>query len=198
MEIYRIIYVGSSGTGKTYRMIEDLKSLQGRNKIYLVSPTAEQQEIYAENSNLFEGYWDKLTEDILGEIETLVGKASSRGPHIIIVFDDVGSSLRKVNQERLDALINNARHTPVTLIFLIQKVTQASPSLRLNGDMYVIFNTQNKSELRWITDEFGGNMRSQDMTQLLRQAWKEPYGYIRIIKTPTKAVFLDSQGNLLY
>lgn len=198
MDIYRILYIGDSGSGKTYRMLEDLKSVDRKNAdIYLVSSTAEHQPIYEKNSHLFTGYWDSLTEDVLGEIEILVENHSNK-KHIVLVFDDVGNSLRKVNEERLNDLITNARHIPITLIFLIQKITQGSPILRLNGDMFVIFATSTKSELKWISDEFGGTLTPSKMRELCRKAWSEPYGYLRIIKSKPRTIFLDGQGNLLY
>jgi hypothetical protein len=153
------------------------------NKIWIICPT------YAEDKNW--SFFDKYIED--GRVEVLAEvdenklkriwngckKAKIEDPQVqfLIYFDDcTGQPAFKSNQETgvLNQLCSKGNHANITIVFVVQKFTQASTIMRVNSETFVTFYTQSQAEKEAMYKEFGAGTKKA-FTQILDQCTVEPY-----------------------
>jgi len=97
--------------------------------------------------------------------------------HTLFYFDDFGGTKGfKSNQDTgvLNELFCRGNHSGISCIYVIQKFTQASVTMRLNSEAFIVFFTQQKNELDAMFNEFGYGDRSP-FIKLLQQCTQEPY-----------------------
>jgi predicted ATP-binding protein involved in virulence len=181
----RTIIVGRSGSGKTTLLIELLKKLpREKLEIILISPTAGKQELYTENEDLFDDYFTVLNDTVVQKLGDTVEKFKKKKGHrkeVVAIFDDVGEDAYFLKtKNKLTELTVSARHLPIHLIFLIQKVKQLRPIYRLNADEAYIFKPTSEDERKIILNDFFDDFTKEMFEKLENIAWKKPYDYIRM------------------
>ena len=155
-----MVIAGSSGSGKTtflYSIMTKNKKNGVRqsykkvfNNIYVISPTIG-------NGSMKNDPFDKLAEDkkhkvltadLLSELEQTLEENKKNDKHSLIIFDDVGSQLRKSAQveKRLVQLVQNRRHLYCSMIFLVQKFRDIPTGIRNNLSHLISFKPKNRLE----------------------------------------------------
>ena len=162
-----MIIAGSSGSGKTtflYSIMTKNKKNGVRqsykkvfNNIYVISPTIANGSIANDPFNrLSEDKKHKaLTADLLNELEEKLGEHKKDNKHSLIIFDDVGSQLRKsaAIEKRLVQLVQNRRHLYCSMIFLVQKFRDIPTGIRNNMSHFITFKPKNRPEREAIMKE---------------------------------------------
>jgi hypothetical protein len=153
------------------------------DKIWLICPT------FAEDNNW--SFFDKhvasnrievineVNENQLNKIWNWCKQAKIKDPnlHFLIYFDDcTGQPAFKSNQETgvLNQLCSKGNHANISIIFVVQKFTQASTIMRTNSECLVSFYTQSDAEKSHIYKEFGCGTK-KNFCHTLDIATREPY-----------------------
>ena len=162
-----MIIAGSSGSGKTtflYSIMTKNKKNNVRqsykkvfNNIYVISPTIGNGSVKNDPfDRLAEDKKHKaLTADLLSELEEKLEDNKKDNKHSLIIFDDVGSQLRKSAQieKRLVQLVQNRRHLYCSMIFLVQRFRDLPTGLRNNLSHLITFKPKNRMEREAIVRE---------------------------------------------
>jgi ABC-type dipeptide/oligopeptide/nickel transport system ATPase component len=162
-----MVIAGSSGSGKTtflYSIMTKNKKNGVRqsykkvfNNIYVISPTIG-------NGSMKNDPFDKLAEDkkhkaltadLLNELEEKLEDNKKNDKHSLIIFDDVGSQLRKSAQveKKLVQLVQNRRHLYCSMIFLVQRFRDIPTGVRNNLSHLITFKPKNRMEREAIVRE---------------------------------------------
>jgi len=164
---FSMVIIGASGSGKTtalYSMMSAKKSkgmrqsyLKCFHKIYIVSPTMANNSI---KNDPFKKLPDnqihrKLTLEVLEELEEEIQKNREDGMNSAIIFDDVGSQLRKsaAIDKKLTQMIQNRRHDYTSYFILLQKFRDAGTGIRNNISHFMTFKPKNRLERESIVNE---------------------------------------------
>lgn len=187
----RHIYIGRSGMGKTHLLTNRLKNvLKGKDaKKYLliiVSPTAPLQDLYKPLKKHTKYYFPTINERITNEITDIIStnfkkKKGKKTP--LVVIDDLGENHfmkwgKKGN--RLNHLVVTARHLGAHIIFLYQRMKQATTSVRDNADVVNCFRIDDKDQLKDFQKAFCSELPDETFQDYTQKAWKENYGYVKI------------------
>lgn len=101
-------------------------------------------------------------------------------PETLIVFDDVGESLRsKGNKELYKQLICNRRHEHISIINLTQRMIQIDPTVRSNLSALITFYLKTKSDDTFIYEEFT-KFPSKYKSDFFDAIFQKPYDFLLI------------------
>lgn len=153
------------------------------DRIWIVCPT------YAEDKNwsFFDPYIESGRVTVLSEVNEnklkkiwnscKKAKIENSKLQFLIYFDDcTGQPAFKKNQETgvLNQLCSKGNHANITIIFVVQKFTQASTIMRTNSESFVTFYTQSETEKNAMYNEFGFG-KKKTFGQILDMCTREPY-----------------------
>lgn len=181
---FRYLFVGDSGSGKTFLALKILKMLKQQKKqakVILYSPTAAKSDLVKKHDHLFDKVVDELNDDLIEDGLAYLEDA----PFKLMIFDDLGEHeyIGKRTSE-LTKLVINARHEKVHLFFLVQKLTQLNRAIRRNWDVLFLFGTTDLREMRYYREEFLGHMSTQEVKKIFKTSWRSKHDFLRIAKDP--------------
>ena len=145
------LLVGRKGSGKTSLLLKLLKDKAGYRNVYqeiiIVSPTFRLQSQWETISGEGITVYEQFSEEILNKVY------NEQQPHInsLLILDDNGDDLKRINQKVFNKLISNSRHLNCSIIALCQKMSQAPTILRSNTDVFAVFSACSirESEILW-------------------------------------------------
>jgi hypothetical protein len=145
------VLVGRKGSGKTNLCLRILKDNDGwRNayqEIIIISPTFKLQPCWQSISGEGITVYESFSEETLDKIY------KEQQPHVnsLLICDDNGEDLRRVNQKVFNKLIANSRHLNCSVVALLQKLSQAPTVLRSNCDVFAVFAacSQREQDILW-------------------------------------------------
>tara|TARA_R100000951_G_scaffold46111_1_gene39126 strand:+ start:448 stop:1245 length:798 start_codon:yes stop_codon:yes gene_type:complete len=156
---------GSSGSGKT-TLLYDLMTKKDKektsyrkvfHKIFLVSPTMGKSSIKKDPfSTVPKGQvWRELTLDVLHQIEDAVYEERDEEHHSVVIFDDVGSQLRKSKaiELKMSQMLQNRRHAFCSYFILLQKYKDVGTGIRCNLSHFTTFRFKSNQEKNAVRDE---------------------------------------------
>lgn len=155
-----IVLCGASRSGKTSMMINMLTDRRLYNRVFenviCVMPPSSVDSM---KTNIFEGLDEhkkfgdldpETLEIILGQLEAY----SSMDENSLIVFDDVASSLKNKNiQKLLSHIIANRRHLKCSILLLVQWYNAVPLNIRKQINVLIMFAPKNYKEVRNISEE---------------------------------------------
>lgn len=160
-------FCGKSGSGKTNLLINLLNKnrkngiRQGYKKVFhdiiIVSPSLRSfnDSIFDDISD--EKKFDELNIDTLEFIDVFTQANTEEKKNTLVIFDDVGSSLKHGENERLLGLLTQKfRHIRTTFWFLTQKYRDLPTKLRANLSAIYLFRPVSLKELDAVYDELLG------------------------------------------
>jgi hypothetical protein len=131
---------------------------------------------------------DKL-DVILKEIEKHLNSDDIReydaenGIHSIIIFDDMGSYVKRGYSDQLAKLCSKYRHIGkygLSCIFTSQTFRQTPTFLRKNSSYYIIFRTPNKKDKDAIIEEFSSSFGDDIFVKSFETATDAKYNFLMI------------------
>ncbi len=197
----RTVYLGKTKSGKTHLMLEHMKEWIALNKnkkvleIILLSPTASKQPkmFFLKPYVIFQR--DELNEMVSAEVADACEenwyynnkktKGKKRKEKVLfIIIDDLGENSFQKNARKNNAFkqlaTNMAHFKTCHLLWLLQRMTQATTILRDNVDFVFAFKIKNIDQRKMFWKEFCGDLSEMDFKRLALKAWSQKYGYIFI------------------
>jgi hypothetical protein len=145
------LFVGRKGSGKTQLLLKILKDKDGWRNVYqeiiIVSPTFKLQHCWQTISGEGVTVYESFSEETLDKIY----KDQKPSVNSLLILDDNGEDLRRVNQTVFNKLISNSRHLNLSIVALLQKLSQAPTVLRSNADSFAVFSacSQREQDILW-------------------------------------------------
>ena len=211
---FSMLICGASGSGKTtalYSMMSAGKKNGVRqsykkcfHKIYIVSPTMANKSM---KKDPFKGIPDNqihrvLTLKVLDDLEEEIQKNRDDGKHSVIIFDDVGSQLRKsmAIDKKLTQLIQNRRHHFCSYFILLQKFKDAGTGIRNNISHFMSYRPKNRPEREAICNEllpFKSDVSQQLLNYVFENDDKYSFLYVDMSQKITNQFRFFNKFNLL-
>ena len=162
-----MVIAGASGSGKTtflYSIMtkNKIKGIRQSykkvfDKIYVVSGTIGSDSMKNDPFRKLPAgqKYETLTEEALNEIDEKIQASRDDDENSIIIFDDVGSQLRKKAgiEKKLVQMVQNRRHLYTSMIFLVQRFRDVPTGIRNNMSHFVTFKMKNRPETEAIMNE---------------------------------------------
>jgi Cdc6-like AAA superfamily ATPase len=170
------IFAGKKGSGKTQLLVKLLRDKHGYRGVYdeviIVSPTFHLQKVW--NTIAKEGVtvYNEFSTEILEKIYS--EKQNKTHIQTLIILDDNGDDLKRINQPIFQKMVSNSRHLNISMVVLLQKITQAPTHLRSNSDSYVVFSACSTREIDQLYAEIG-ILDKQRFQFLFRDAVQNQY-----------------------
>ncbi len=214
---FSFLICGSSGSGKTtllYSLMCQNKKNKKRtsykklfDKIYVVSPTIGNKSIKDDPFSKLpdEQIIRELTYDVLKDLEQKIQENREEEKNSIIIFDDVGSQLRKSAQieKKLTQMIQNRRHDYTSYFILLQRFRDAPTGIRNNLSHFISFRPKNRPETEAITNEMF-NLGTKETVQLMQYIYDDddtdhPFLYVDMsLKKSNKYKFYKKFDELMF
>jgi len=188
---FRLMVVSRSQTGKTTLIVKLMYRywIDIFDKIFLFVPTYREDNIW----RLFDADIDRniIVETKLSEARVKAKwiycrkeqqKALAKGNRLqfLFFFDDCGGETG-FNVTKPSGVLNQlaikGNHTGISCIYIIQKVTLASTTMRLNSEAMLCFYVMQENELKAIYAEFGTGT-FKDFKKFLQYYTQEPYHFL--------------------
>ena len=182
---FRMLIVGTSGSGKTNTLLHLINNLHPIDKIYLYAKDIhepkyeyliniiEQTGIKNLNDpNAFIEYSDDMN-DVLDDINDY---NKIRDKKVLIVFDDVIADIEYTKNFKriIKKLFYRARKINVSIVFITQSYFRALKDARLNSTHYILMRIGNKKELKRIAEEKSGHLDYKDFFKMYNYCTKDP------------------------
>ena len=176
IENFKIFISGPSRCGKTTFVIDLI------DNIFNISSTPPTFIIYV--FKVWQYKFDEMTkvniflEDDESIVEKIMGY--SRGPPLLIIFDDM---INSKSLPSLAPLFNvDGRHMNLSLVFLSQRLFVNDEHFRQisqNCDYFVLFkNPRNSSEIRTLANQM--TPTTMELVKIYLEATKSPFSYLFI------------------
>jgi hypothetical protein len=192
---FRFIVVSRSQSGKTTLMIKFLlkRWLLEFYEIILFCPTFREDKKWrhfdaAKNAGkmivircLKEEevlhHWTRIRKSQINEFARNKNNPNFKQRHYLFYFDDCGGEEGfKVDKPSgvLNQLFSKGNHAGISIICVLQKLTQASTTMRLNAEAMLCFFVMDDEELKQIYRQFGtGSFK--EFKQFLQYYTEQPY-----------------------
>ena len=207
---FRSLYIAPSFSGKTLAIGNLLTNphfgygeLFGKN-IFIFSPTITlgDPSLYGVNipeENIFEDYDEAIIEEIMKEQSEIIEDKKfqkKKAPHILIILDDVITSIGDAKRDTLKRGFFSFRHWKISCILTSQQFNQVPRGIRLNASNIFVF-TVNNSEVKRIADEQAIDQNL--FTQIYEQATEEPFAFLHInMKASIKEKYLQNYDPMIF
>ena len=186
---YRILIIGSSGSGKTNASLNLINNQPDIDKIYLyVKDPYEKKYQYLinkreevgldhfNNTKTFTEYLNDM-RDVYKNIENY---NLGRERKILIVFDDMIADM--INNKKLNPIVTElfirGRKLNISIVFITQSYFKVPKDVRLNSTHFFIMKILNKRELQQIALNHSSDIDFKDFMKIYKEYIKEPYSFL--------------------
>ena len=191
---YRIIIIGSSGSGKANALINLVNEQNYIDNVYLYARDLSEPKYeylikkredagikHLNNPNAFIECSNTM-DDVY---ENIHDYNSSRKRKILIVFDDMIADImtNKKFQAIIKELFIRWRKLNISLVFITQSYFSVPKDVRLNSTHYLIMKINNRKELQNIAINHSADIDYKDFIKIYRECTKEPYNFLTIDTT---------------
>ena len=173
-----VVMAGRKGSGKTQLLVRLLRDKEGYRGVFdeviLISPTYHLQKIWSTISKEGVTVHDSFSTDTLEQIYNDKQKNPSRKS--LLILDDNGEDLKKINQSIFNKLISNSRHVNLSMVVLCQKITQCPTILRAQADTFCVFSATSTRETDQLHAEIG-ILDKKTFEKVFRSATGDRYSF---------------------
>jgi replication-associated recombination protein RarA len=179
------LFLGKAGSGKSSLLIGLLGSKTGFKKVYnqvfLFCPPNSRQSIK-------NGFWSKLPEEQiydelnlenLQEVYKHAQDNASEGNKTLIILDDVQKALKGPCEKFLLHIINNRRHSYVSIWIAAQNYFQIPKPVRSGLTDIFVFKSSRK-EIECINEEQVETIKDKFEDIIHKYCFKEPHDFLYI------------------
>ena len=196
---FRMLIIGSSGSGKTNTLLHLINNLHPIDKIYLYAKDIHEpkyeylinkrEQAGIKNLNdphAFIEYSDDMN-DVLDDINDY---NKNRDKKVLIVFDDMIADIEynKNFKRIIKELFYRAHKINVSIVFITQSYFRILKDARLNSTHYILMRIGNKKELKIIAEEKSGHLDHKDFIKMYNYCTKDPYSFMTINTRPTATI----------
>jgi len=104
-------------------------------------------------------------------------------PSTLIILDDIIDSHLVQNFGVVDKIAERGRHVDIGVFVLVQKMSAASRSLRINADYMFMFAPFSISETEQFLEQFVSRSHKKQMHALLQEVFSYPYIFLILDNT---------------
>ena len=186
---YRILIIGSSGSGKTNVLLNLINNQPDIDKIYLYAKDPYEAKYkylikkrvkveldHFDDPKAFIEYSNDM-QDVYKNIEDYnLGKERK----ILIVFDDMIADM--INNKKLNPigteLFIRGRKLNISIVFITQSYFKVPKDVRLNSTHFFIMEILNKRELQQIALNHSSDIDFKDFMKIYKKCTKESYSFL--------------------
>jgi hypothetical protein len=190
---FRQIVCGSSGSGKTSYVCQYITRFMKVRKLYILAKHLNQPKMeylinfYKEMERELSKKLKKdiqIVEIVTNDIDEFPTVDNITGKDNVIVIDDFVMEPDK--QNKLPNYFVRGRHHGCSIFYLSQTFFAIPRKIRLNSNLFSIFNMLSLTETTRIHREVGSDLDKQEFLKAIRYATKEPYQFFFVDTTQTK------------
>ena len=186
---YRILIIGSSGSGKTNALLNLINNQPDIDKIYLYAKDPyekkyqylinKREEVGLDHFNNPKTFIEYSTDmrDVYKNIEDY---NLGRERKILIVFDDIIADM--INNKKLNPIVTElfirGRKLNISIIFITQSYFNVPKDVRLNSTHFFIMKILNKRELQQVALNHSSDIDFKDFMKIYKECTKEPYSFL--------------------
>ena len=185
---YRILIIGSSGSGKTNLLLNVTENQPDIDKIYLfVKDPYESKYQYLVNKReggginhfndpkAFIGYSNDI--HVYEDIDDYNPDKENK---ILIVFDDMIADI--IHNKKLYSIVTDlfirGRKLNISLVFITQSYFKVPKDLRNNTTHFFLAKIPNKREIQQIAINHSSDINTKDFVNIYRKYTAEPYSFL--------------------
>ena len=196
---FRMLTIGSSGSGKTNTLLHLINDLHPIDKTYLYAKEIREPkyEYYLINKREQAGIKNlndphafiEYSDDMNDVLDDINNYNKNRDKKVLIVFDDMIADIEynKNFKRIIKELFYRARKINVSIVFITQSYFRALKDARLNSAHYIIMKI-NEKELQRIAEEKSGYLDYKDILKMYNYCTEEPYSFMTIDARPTATI----------
>lgn len=186
---FRLIIVGSSGSGKT-NLIANLLTRDCFYKDYfdiitVFSPNVKLDKIWRvvkahQTFDNLANFNSDITEIITKQRLTVERKGIRRSPRHLIIVDDFADDRAVCKNPRLIEIFIKGRHYNISCMLGSQKYRAIDRTIRLNASDIIMFQPDNESELKQLAEENAKGVTKKRFAEYVEACTAQPYNFIHI------------------
>ena len=186
---YRILVIGSSGSGKTNALLNLINNQSDIDKIFLYAKDPyEKKYQYLINKREEVGLdhfndpktFIKYSNDMRDVYKNIEDYNLGRERKILIVFDDMIADM--INNKKLNPIVTElfirVRKLNISFVFITQSYFKVPKDVRLNSTHFFIMKILNKRELQQIALNHSSDIDFKDFMKIYKECTKEPYSFL--------------------
>ena len=181
---YRILIIGSSGSGKTNALLNLINNQPDIDKIYLYAKDPyEKKNQYLINKREEVGLdhtFIEYSNDMRDVYKNIEDYNLGRERKILIVFDDMIADM--INNKKLNPIVTElfirGRKLNISIVFITQSYFKVPKDVRLNSTNFFIMKILNKRELQQIALNHSSDIDCKDFMKIYKECTKEPYSFL--------------------
>ena len=186
---YRILIIGSSGSGKTNLLLNLIENQPDIDKIYLYAKDPYESK-YQYSFNKREGAGINHFKDLKAFIEYSNGMHDvykniddynpDKENKILIVFDDMIADM--IHNKKLNSIVTKlfirGRKLNFSLVFITQSYFKVPKDVQLNTSYFFITKIPNKRELQQTAINHLSDINTKDFANIYRKCTDEPFSFL--------------------
>ena len=185
---YRILIIGSSGSGKTNALLNLINNQPDIDKIYLYAKDpyeAKYQYLIKKREKVGLDHFDdnkafiEYSNDMQDVYKNIEDYNLRKKRKILIVFDDVIAHM--INIKKLNPIVTElfirGRKLNISIIFITQSYFKKPKDVRLNSTHFFIMKILSKRELQQIALNHSSDIDFKDFIKIYKKCTKEPYSF---------------------
>ena len=186
---YRILIIGSSGSGKTNALLNLISNQPDIDKIYLYAKDPyEKKYQYLINKreevglDHFDGHkvFIEYSNDMQDVYKNIEDYNPGKERKILIVFDDMIVDM--INNKKLNSVVTElfirGRKLNISIVFIMQSYFKVPKDVRLNSTHFFMTKILNKRELQQIPLNHSSDIDFKDFMKIYKECTKEPYSFL--------------------
>ena len=185
---YRMLIIGSSGTGKTNLSLNLIEKQPDIDKIYLYAKDPYESK-YQYLINKREGVginhfndpkaFTDYSNDMHDVYENIDDYNPDKENKILIVFDDMIADM--IHNKKLNSIVTElfirGRKLNISLVFITQSCFKVPKDVGLNTTHFFTAKIPNKRELQQIAINHSSDISTKDFANIYRKCTSEPYSF---------------------
>ena len=186
---YRILIIGSSGSGKTNALLNLINNQPNIDKIYLYTNVPyekkyqllinKREEVGLDHFNDTKTFIE-YSNDMRDVYENIEDYNLGRERKILIVFDNMIADM--INNKKLNPIVTElfirGRKLNTSIAFITQSYFKVPKDVRLNSAHFFIMKILNKREFQQIALNHSSDTDFKDFMKIYKECTKEPYSFL--------------------
>ena len=202
---FRMLIIGTSGSGKTNTLLHLIDKFHPIDKIYLYAKdTDEEKYQYLINKreqvgikNLNDPHaFMEYSNDMNDVLENINNYNKNRDKKLLIIFDDMIADIMR--SEKLKAIVKElfirCRKLNISIVFITQSYFRTPKDVRLNST-HIVMKIGNEKELKSTAEENSGHLDFKDFFKIYNYCTNEPYSFMMVDTRPTARVTFKKNFN---
>lgn len=171
----RTLIIGKTKSGKSELSRYLLTPIRPEfQKIFVFSGTEKVNSFYKKFINpncIYNEFNSKFLQILINKITDMKMQDTNYNKKFFLIFDDVGTDI--TDNKELQKLFTMGRHLNISIVVLLQYLSQVKPVIRDNAS-YILIGQQNAHSVELLADNFlNGNLTRKQFINLYHENTKD-------------------------